>query len=167
MNLYQIESNIKQLLEMYENQEIDSDSFNEALNNLQMMESDKIDSAISFVKSLKAETSAIKEEEKRLKERRQTKEKTIDNLMQYINDYMNRKNIKKFETARNVLSFRKTPKKVIIEDMAEFYKWAEYFHRDLLKEKIEPNLTAIKSYIESGNEIPCVELRSGQILSIK
>lgn len=167
MNLYQIDNNIKSLMEIMQEEGMELEAFQESLNTLEGMENDKIDNIISYVKNLKSEIVALKNEEKVLKERRIAKEKQSANLLEYLQGYMEGKDIKKFETTRNVLSVRKTPTSVKIQDSNNFIKWAEYFHRDLLKETIAPNLTAIKEYINEGNEIPDVTLESGQSLNIK
>lgn len=167
MNLYQIDNNIKSLLTTMQEEGMELEMFEQALNTLEGMESDKIDNIISYVKNLKSEVAALKAEEKALKERRVAKEKQAANLLEYLQGYMQRKEIKKFETTRNVISLRKTPESVKIQDDKAFMEWAEYFHRDLLKESVAPNLTAIKECIKEGNEVPNVTLESGQSLNIK
>lgn len=167
MNLYQINQNIGNLLEMYSNGEIEKVDFEQALATLGDMEETKIDNTISYIKSLDREAKAIKEEAKALSERAKAKEKQLENLKNYLDEYLKNKGIDKFENARHKVTYRKTPKKVQIEDSDEFMEWAEYSHRDLLKESISPDLTKIKAFIEEGNEIKGVKLVSGKNMSIK
>lgn len=167
MNIYQIQTNIQQLVQMLENEEIDKESFQQAFTNLKDMEIEKIDNIACYVKNLKADIKSLKEEEENLKERRKQKEKTVEKLSSIIHDFMLNSDKKKIETVRNNISIRKTPEKVVISDIEAFYEWAGYNNKELLKEKIEPNLTVIKKSIKEGVEVEFASLQSSTSLNIK
>lgn len=74
----------------------------------------------------------------------------------------------KIETSRNVLKVGKKPPSVVIQSTDDFISWAEKSCPQLLRPKApEPNKTAIKDYLNSGNIIAGVSLEQGEKLTIK
>lgn len=167
MNLYQIDENIKQIMELGESEELSQEELFEALGTLETMTKDKIDNIASYIKNLNAEAKALKEEEKNLSERRKAKEKKVDSLTKYIKEYLTLKGIKEMETTRNVVSIAKTPGKTTISDFESFIDWAKTNSKELLNVEYKPNLTKIKEGLKNKDIIPFVKIESGTRLSIK
>lgn len=167
MNLYQIDENINQLISLFENGELTEEELNQGLAAMGEITKDKVDNIVSYIKNVNAEVKALKEEEVNLSTRRKAKEKNIDRLKDYVKDYLVRNDIKKLETTRNVISLAKTPGKVKISDLDEFYKWAEGNYKELIKTDISANLTKIKDIVKAGEEIPFVSMETGTGLRIK
>ena len=169
MNLYQIENGIIELLENgfnlacvdEETGEINAEKAAEYLEALQFERGEKIESIALYVKSLMSEAEAIGLEEKRLKERRQAKERKADRLREYVKASMLAFGDKKFETARVAMAFRAS-KQVVITDLDKIDK-------AYIKEKVEyaADKTAIKKAIESGEAIDGAYIDEKQNLIIK
>lgn len=169
MNLYEIESSIYELLENGfnaacvdpETGEIDALKAAAYLEALQLERGVKIENIAVFIKTLEAESAAIREEEKRLKARREAKEKKAERLKEYLKASMLAFGDKKFETARVALSFR-TSKQVIVPDI-------EKLDKAFVKEKIEyaADKTAIKKAIDGGATVEGAYIEEKQNLNIK
>lgn len=169
MNLFEIDNGILELLEYGFNREcvdaetgeIDAEKASEYLEALQLERGVKIENIAVYVKSLTSEADAIKAEEKRLKERREQKERKAERLKEYLKSSMLAFNEPKFETARVALSFR-TSKQVIVADM-------EKLDKAYIKEKVEysADKTAIKKAIESGATVDGAYIEEKQNLNIK
>lgn len=167
MKLYNINESILKLVYMYENEEIDEKTYSDTLESLKMEQSDKIDDIACYVKQLLAEEKALKEEIDNLAKRRKAKQKTIDNLKEYIITSMNINKLDRLETPRNIIKFRNNVVKVNIEDEEKFLLWAMENHDELLNyKKPEISKTALKEYLKY-NEIEGVNLVREKSLQIK
>lgn len=112
---------------------------------------EKIEQVICFYKNVVAMAKAMKEEEDKLKERRQAEENRAERLKNYITYALQGE---KFKTARNAVSYSHSKSTQCSED---FVKWAEEHKRkDLLSYgKPTANKTAIKAALEKGEtDIP-------------
>lgn len=133
-------------------------------DNLDALETErnaKMEGVALYIKSLEAEASAMKAEEKALAERRAVREKKAERLRRYLSDSMLALGDTKIETARVSLSFRKS-ESVVIDDQAalpvEFIK---------VKMTETPDKTAIKKAIKSGAEVNGAALVENKNLQIK
>lgn len=111
MNIYEINSSIQRVLENGfiadpETGEILFDEEN--LDELEAQFDEKIDSVACYIKDLDALNNAIKDEKKALDERKAVNEKKIEYLKKYIVDALKLRDMKKFESAKNKISFRKS-----------------------------------------------------------
>ena len=167
--LYEIDNGILELLEYGFNREcvdeetgeINAELAAKYLEELQLERGVKIENIAVYVKSLTSEADAIKAEEKRLKERREAKERKAERLREYLKWSMLALHESKFESARVALSFR-TSKQVVVEDINKLDK-------AYLKEKVEysADKTAIKKAIESGETVDGAYIEEKQNLNIK
>lgn len=178
MTLYEIDERLR-LLEEYsvdsETGEIISDEdFDELYANVQMDLETKIENTLCFIKSIKAEADAIKEEKKKLDVRQKQKEKLAERLTKNIDNFITNqftnedgeldfisKNKYKFESPRARLSYRKSQS---VEIMPNAQIPAEY-----IKTKIEesPDKTKLKTALKSGVEIEGVKLTDNLSMTIK
>lgn len=168
-NLYDITTEIEQLLDS--NFEADEEIINydtgeittiaDKLNELEMDFNQKIDNIACYIKNLKADVAAMKEEEQKLAKRRKVKENLIDNLMKYASSNLINMGYKKFETPRCALSFRKS-------DSIEIADGTELDEKYLnIKEVREPNKTILKEALKSGISIDGVSLVERLNLQVK
>lgn len=168
-SLYEIESGIIELLENgfninccdLETGEIDEQKAAEYLEALQLERGVKIENIALYIKNLYADAEKIKQEEERLKARREAKVKKAERLREYLKSSMLTLGEPKFETARVALSFR-TSKSVIIDDM-------EKLDKKYIQEKVSytADKTAIKKAIASGEVIEGARLEENKNLQIK
>lgn len=165
MTLYEINSQIDLILS---DAEIDEETgevlFDTTLlESLQIAHDVKIENIACYIKNLTAEVEALKNEEKNLKNRRQSKEKLTERLMYMLdNDLQGHK----FETARCKISYRKSTSTVVDEGVfLEKYK----DNKDLCT----PNTTykydkaQLKKKIQAGETIDGVTLSVNNNISIK
>lgn len=167
MKLYEIDTKIIRLINLYENGEIDLDTYIDTMSSLEFEQNDKIDNIACYIKQLLAEEKALKEEIDNLTKRRKAKQRTIENLKDYISDSMKINKIDKIETTRNIIKFRNNAVKVNIQDEEKFLLWAMENRDELLNyKKPDINKTALKEYLKD-NEIEGVNLIREKTLQIK
>lgn len=162
MHIYEIVeqlSNIENFIDE-ETGEVDVASLNALNLNFQ----EKMDNLACVVKSLQAESDAIKQEEQTLSARRKAKEKRIESLKRYIAFSMNSLNYNKLETTRSVLSFRSATS-LVVSDEAKIdsrYKTIE------IVENVKIDKNRLKADIKAGitKEVGC-ELVTDKHLQIK
>lgn len=140
------------------------------LATIEEMFEDKAVNIALFVKNLEAEISVIKAEEARLKARRQTKEKLVKRLREYLISNMQQVKLKRINSdPRVTISLRVNPPSVSIGDEKAFVEWAAKNHDELLKYK-DPEIdkTAVKKALKEELDLPSdVQLVSTVSIIIK
>lgn len=164
MKLYEIKDLFMKFADMVENGEIEEDAIADTLESIEGEFEDKADNIACLIKTFNAEAEAIKAEEKNLKERRERKEKQADNLKNYIAGTMLQLGKAKVETARNVLSFRKSTSLQISDEA-----WFMEKYPDLVKTEIKKSIPKkdVTDLIKQGQEFVGAELVEKQNLQIK
>lgn len=167
MKLYEIANAYIDLCQAIENGEIPDEAIADTLEAVGGELEEKADNICCVLKSIDAEVKAIKEEEQKLAERRKSKEKSYDRLKQYLSDTLISANRKKIETARNVISFRKSEQLNINEDA--FLKWAIANRPDLvtISQVARLEKAMIKNELRSGSTIPGAYIVEKQNIQIK
>lgn len=130
----------------------------EKLEELQLERDNKIESVALWIKDLRLQIAGLKTEEKNLAERRKSKERLADNLENYLAQVLN---CHKFETAKCVISWRKSQAVSIIDEGAIP---AEYKTIETLS-KVDKN--AIKNAIKMGELIDGAELIENISMQLK
>lgn len=161
MNLYEINEKLANF-----HMEFDEETgewLNEAdLDALQMEKDEKVENLCLWVKNLKAEANAIKDEEKNLSDRRKVLEKKADRLEKYIAFALGNK---AFSTPRVAVSFRKSAS-VVIED--EYLVPDRFMSISVVKKPVKAN---IKKYLEELEEkeetVPWASLDRHYTMAIK
>jgi len=164
MKLYEIKDLFVRFAEMVENGEIEEDAIADTLESIEGEFEDKADNIACLIKTYDAEAEAIKAEEKNLKERRERKEKQSENLKNYLSGTMLMLGKAKVETARNVLSFRKSTSLLISDE-----NWFMEKYPELVKTEIKKSIPKkeITDLIKQGQEFTGVTLVEKQNLQIK
>lgn len=165
MKLYEIANDYLALMQAIDDEEIPEEAIADTLEAITGEIEVKADNIACLLKNIDADVKAIKEEEKRLAERRKAKEKAHERLKQYLSDVLQRTGINKIETARNNISFRKSES---VEVDESFVAWALEYRDDLIKFG-EPTAdkTAIKKALKDGAEIVGAQLVVNQNIQIK
>ena len=161
LSLYEI--NEKILNFRYEIDEETGEILNiDELDKLNMAFDEKIENLCLYAKSLRAEASAIKDEEKNLKERREAKERKADNIEDYISRNLQGK---KFETARVKVSWRKSESVEILNEDAVPDSFLDIqVVRKPMKAEIKKRLKEAEA---KGEEIPWAKLNVSNNMSLK
>ena len=168
MKLYELSKDYESLILAIENGDIPEEAIADTLESIELMLDEKADNIACWIKRLTAEAEAIKAEEDKLKARRAAKLNRAERLTNYLAECLTNAGRNKIETARNVISFRKTPAKVVFDNEKAFVDWAQKYADGFLTYK-EPtvNKTAIKDYINGGGQLDGVRIESSQNLAIK
>ena len=166
--LYELDAKIAKLLDTgfemscidAETGEIDETQLAVYLEQLQLDRKTKIDNIAVYVKNLEAEADAIKAEEKKLKERREAKEKKAERLKNYIKTSMMLQGETKFESARVSMALRNSKAVVVDESKLE----SVYFINKLVQ---SVDKKAIKAALEAGILVEGAMLEERKNLQIK
>ena len=156
MNLYDIEYEITNCVDPATGEIIDE----KRLDALQMAREKKIENILLWIKNLKSEAGAIREEEKKLADRRQSDEKKAESLTQYVQNVLNGE---KFKTSRVVVSYRKS-EAVIVDDLQLMQETCDEY---LKYKDPEPDKAKIKAALKDGITVPGCHLEERQNITIK
>ena len=149
MTIYEIDNEIMNCVDMETGEVIDT----EKLNELQMERDAKIENVALWIKELKAEAEAIKNEKLALAERQRVAENKAESLKNWIAYALNGE---KFKTAKCSVSFRTTESVEVTEEGLESLMNG---HDELLTYKApEPNKKAIKQALKDGLNVAGVQL---------
>lgn len=166
--LYELDSKIAELLDTgfemscidAETGEIDETQLAIYLEQLQLDRKTKIDNIAVYVKNLEAEAVAIRAEEKKLKERREAKERKAERLKNYIKTSMMLQGETKFESARVSMALRNSKAVVVDESKLE----SVYFINKIVQ---SVDKKAIKAALEAGILVEGAMLEERKNLQIK
>ena len=165
MKLYEIANDYLALLQAIDEGEIPEEAIADTLEAIEGEIEFKADNLACVLKTLNAEVSAIKAEEKALAERRKQKEAASERIKNYLSEVLQRLGINKLESARNKITFRKS-ESVVVDD--SFILWARENRADLLNfSDPTANKTAIKTALKEGAEIEGAYIESKQNIQIK
>ena len=156
MNLYDIEYEITNCVDSETGEIIDE----QRLDALQMAREKKIENILLWIKNLKSEAGAIREEEKKLADRRQSDEKKAESLTQYVQNVLNGE---KFKTSRVVVSYRKS-EAAIVDDLQLMQETCDEY---LKYKDPEPDKAKIKAALKDGITVPGCHLEERQNITIK
>ena len=167
MRLYELTNEYLTFLDLIENDDIPEDVMRDTLEAIQGEIEVKADSIACILKSLEAEANAIREEEKRLAERRKKKENTYERLKNYLTNTLVAAGIGTVETSRNKISFRKSESVEIDPDT--FFAFVTKHNADDLLTYSKPTAskTAIKDAINSGRVVEGARLVTKNHLQLK
>lgn len=153
MKLYEIDDGILSCIDAETGEILDV----EKLESLQIEREKKLENIALWIKNEKAEVNAIKAEESILKERREKIERRIESKKNYL---LNALNGKKLETAKAVVSFRKSQR----VEVSDIYALQSKF---LTFGKPSADKTEIKKAIIAGEEVHGATLVEYTNISIK
>lgn len=166
MNLYEINSQIKRILDNGFNADIDPetgeiiDEGEHDLETLEILRQDKLEGIALYIKNLTALADDIKAEEKSLAERRKAAEAKAERLSAYLADDLISHGEKKLETAKCAVTMRKSEVVIIDEsllDMTWFKPTTTY----------KPMLAEIKKALKSGETVDGAHIEERQKVTVK
>lgn len=162
MKLYEINGELEKLIDS-ETGEIANI---EAFEQLSMEREAKLENIALWIKNLESDVESLQAEEKKLKSRRVSAENNAERLRDFLSGMLS--DGEKFETPRVKLSWRKSSAVAILIPEADFVRYAQGKHDELLNYS-EPtiNKKAITDAIKAGEEIIGAALVEHQNLQIK
>jgi hypothetical protein len=158
---------LEQYIELIEAGELPEEAVFDTLEAIDAELESKIDNVACVVKSYVALIEALKVEKQNIDRRIKANTAAVDRLKAYMTEAMARAGKSKIESARNVVSFRKS-NGVVIEDQGAFVRWAAQERPDLLSFK-EPtvSLSDTKKAILAGEIIPFATIAERNNIQIK
>lgn len=129
----------------------------------------KAENVGAYIKTLKAEADALKEEEWTLAKRRRSKEKQIEWLKKYLLESMQAINRTKIDRPMAVLSIRNNAESVQIDNESDFITRCQMCGADdyLRYKTPEIDKTAVKADLQKGYKIEGASLVRKQSVIIK
>ena len=106
LNLYEITNAFPALIE---NEEISEENKKQIEEELTLLLQQKSQNVIGYVRNVELTIDAMKNEEKRLSDKRKVLENTLTRYKQYVKDCMENNGITKIETGLGNLSIAKSP----------------------------------------------------------
>ncbi len=155
MNLYEIDNAMLECIDEENGEIIDINR----LEALEMERDKKISNIACWVKDLKAEAAAIKEEKQKLDKRQKVAEAKTEQLSKYLEGYLNGAT---YKDARCCISYRKSTAVKLDENII-----LERLPLDCITIKTTPSLSAIKEALNKGVEIEGAYLVTNNNIQIK
>lgn len=117
-NLYELTEDYQNILDLLESAEDESviELLKQTIEGLNEDIKDKVDNIVRVIRTLESDSEAIKNEEKRLAERRKAIDKRKENLSKYLFEFAQNCEGKKIKGNVFEIAIRKNPVKVVIED---------------------------------------------------
>lgn len=166
MYIYNITEEYMRLLNDIAEGIIPAEAVHDTLEAVEGELTDKIDNIACYVKSLKAEAEAIRNEISTLMARAKTKQNEADRLVSFIKTTMEQAQKSKLETPRCKITIKQNPEAVSVND--GFIEWAAEHNPALLAyAPPSPDKAKIKESLQAGIKIPGCELTRGERLEIK
>lgn len=163
MNLYEINDAYEKALSNFtvddETGEVIFDD--EEIKRLEGAFEEKVDNIACYIKSLNALSDSIKAEKQALDERLKSNDKKVESLKKFLVMSLEMRDMKKFESARNKLSFRKSTSVVINEDAVLPTKYV----KTVVTEKVDKK--AIGDALKNGEVVEGCYLKESNNLQIK
>ena len=144
-------------------------AWQDALNAVDENFDAKAGNIAAYIKKIKAECEMLNAEEKRLQQRRRSRERAVEQMTNYLMDEMIKTGKTKIDVVQAKISLRNNPESVMIADEKSFIEWAQTNRKDELLTYVAPKIskTAVKNEIKAGKELPGAVLQRTKSLMIK
>jgi seryl-tRNA synthetase len=160
MNIYELNSEFKNLINRLENAEPEEqNAILEHLSEIGIEREEKIENSCLYIKNLDAMADSIKAEEKNLSERRKTIENRSESMRNWLSDNLNGE---RFESSKVAVSWRKSE---TVEVLVPYNELPSNCIRT--KTTHEPDKSIIKDQLKKGVEIAGCYLITKQNMQVK
>lgn len=157
MNLYELSLSFQEV----QNMDLDPEVMKDTLDSIEDAIENKAENIAKLIRNLESDVSACKEEEDRLKTKRQSTENKVKWLKTYLEDNMKLTGKTKFKSGMFNFSIQKNPASVNITD--EKIIPGEF----LIPQPPKVDKTSIKEILKKGIEVPGAELKQTEGLRIR
>lgn len=163
-SLYELTSDYMNLLELAEDPDIDEQAFMDTLAGIEGALEDKADNYAKVMRMLDGDALAIREEEKRLENRRKAIEGNIKRLKSALQYAMETTGKTKFKTTLFSFGIRKNPPSVVI-DAANVRDFPEQY---VIESEPVLDKKALKDALKAGEDLTGLcHLEQSESLSIR
>lgn len=157
MNLYELSLAFQEV----QNMDLDPEVMKDTLDSIEDAIESKAENIAKLIRNLESDVSAYKEEEDRLKTKRQATENKVKWLKTYLEDNMKLTGKTKFKSGMFNFSIQKNPASVNITDEKII---PEEF---LIQQPPKVDKTSLKEILKRGIEVPGAELKQTEGLRIR
>ena len=157
MNLYELSLAFQEV----QNMDLDPEVMKDTLDSIEDAIENKAENIAKLIRNLESDVSAYKEEEERLKTKRQATENKVKWLKTYLEDNMKLTGKTKFKSGMFNFSIQKNPASVNITDEKII---PEEF---LIQQPPKVDKTSLKEILKRGIEVPGAELKQTEGLRIR
>lgn len=157
MNLYELSLSFQEV----QNMDLDPEVMQDTLDSIEDAIENKAENIAKLIRNLESDVSAYKEEEDRLKTKRQSTENKVKWLKTYLEDNMKLTGKTKFKSGMFNFSIQKNPASVNITDEKAI---PEEF---LIQQPPKVDKTSLKEILKRGIEVPGAELKQTEGLRIR
>lgn len=157
MNLYELSTAFQQV----QNMDLDPEVMQDTLDSIEDAIENKAENIAKLIRNLESDVAAYKEEEDRLKTKRQATENKVKWLKTYLEDNMKLTGKTKFKSGMFNFSIQKNPASVNITDEKVI---PEEF---LIQQPPKVDKTSLKEILKRGIEVPGAELKQTEGLRIR
>lgn len=157
MNLYELSLSFQEV----QNMDLDSEVMKDTLDSIEDAIENKAENIAKLIRNLESDVSAYKEEEDRLKTKRQATENKVKWLKTYLEDNMKMTGKTKFKSGMFNFAIQKNPASVNITD--EKIIPGEF----LIPQPPKVDKTSLKEALKNGIEVPGAELKQTEGLRIR
>lgn len=157
MNLYELSLSFQEV----QNMDLDPEVMKDTLDSIEDAIENKAENIAKLIRNLESDVSAYKEEEDRLKTKRQATENKVKWLKTYLEDNMKFTGKTKFKSGMFNFSIQKNPASVNITDEKII---PEEF---LIQQPSKVDKTSLKEILKRGIEVPGAELKQTEGLRIR
>ena len=157
MNLYELSLAFQDV----QNMDLDPEVMKDTLDSVEDAIENKAENIAKLIRNLESDVSAYREEEERLKTKRQAAENKVKWLKTYLEDNMKLTGKTKFKSGMFNFSIQKNPASVNITDeriLPEDY---------LIQQPPKVDKTLLKEALKNGVEVPGAELKQTEGLRIR
>lgn len=157
MNLYELSLAFQDV----QNMDLDPEVMKDTLDSIEDAIENKAENIAKLIRNLESDVSAYREEEERLKTKRQAAENKVKWLKTYLEDNMKLTGKTKFKSGMFNFSIQKNPASVNITDeriLPEDY---------LIQQPPKVDKTLLKEALKNGVEVPGAELKQTEGLRIR
>ena len=160
--LYELSEAYMNVVNLIDDEESSDDILN-ALTTIGGAIEVKASNIANLIKSLESEAEVIRSEEKRLAQRRKSRESAADNVKQYLKFAMEQMGMDKIKTPTRTISIQNNPPALYIYDQDILN--GKYL--TLVPEHYEVNKKVLADELKSGKHIKGAELKVGRSLRIR
>ena len=145
-NLYEIDTKLINAIECGCDVETGEFIDEKGIEDLYMELNNKIEGIALYRKNTESDIEAIDKEIEALKKRKEIKQNKLKGLTNYLSSYLLSKDIKKFETPKVLIKFRKSTQVEILDES----KLPQEFVRKIEKVEYKPDKKEIKNYLKTN-----------------
>ena len=162
--LYELTETMKHLLDLAQSGEVEQEVIDATIESMDLTNDieRKIEGYAIVMDELKASNERIRNEEKRLAQRRRVQQNNYDRMRETLLDQMKLLQLDRVKTDKYTVSVRQNPVKVVVRDDSNIPK--DFF----VEQRPKLDRKKLKEYLESTNEeVEGVELTQEESLQIR